>query len=177
MLMGIRILLRIKAMQICVHWSSYPPRLHFESPGLHCERPRPSMALFRASRAPEFWLQCGSESGSRFVLKGWIRIPFRILLPKIMRIWILNPSFRKIAKELIFKYHNKKLSKNFENHRYLFKKYRYLKFLGLGKRYCIHFARPALQCRITGRLLISISWFCYRLDWSSYRRLKGTNFA
>ncbi len=31
---------------ICDHWSIDPPGLHFESPGLHCKRPRPFMALF-----------------------------------------------------------------------------------------------------------------------------------
>jgi hypothetical protein len=30
------------------------PGLHFEPPGLHCERPRPSMALFCASKASQF---------------------------------------------------------------------------------------------------------------------------
>ncbi len=33
---------------------------------LHCERPRPSIALFWASTAPEFWFLCESWSGSCF---------------------------------------------------------------------------------------------------------------
>jgi hypothetical protein len=39
---------------ICDHWSTDPPWLHFETIRLHCERPRPAMDLFLASTAPEF---------------------------------------------------------------------------------------------------------------------------
>ncbi len=44
------------------------PLLHFEPACLHCERPLPSMAPVWASKAPKFWLQCGSVSGSSFSL-------------------------------------------------------------------------------------------------------------
>jgi hypothetical protein len=50
----IRILLLIKVMQICDHWSPDPPGLNFESPRLHCERPRPSAAPFWVANAPWF---------------------------------------------------------------------------------------------------------------------------
>jgi hypothetical protein len=36
----IRILLLIKVMGICDHWSIDTSGLHFEPPGLHCDRPR-----------------------------------------------------------------------------------------------------------------------------------------
>ncbi len=36
-------------------WFIGSPGLHFEPPGLHCERPRPSVALFWASEDSEFW--------------------------------------------------------------------------------------------------------------------------
>jgi hypothetical protein len=32
------------------------PGLHFEPLGLHCECPKPYTALFRATKASEFWL-------------------------------------------------------------------------------------------------------------------------
>jgi hypothetical protein len=54
----IRILLLIKVMGILHYWPKDPAGLHFESPGLHFERPRPSTALFWASKA----------SGSIFLL-------------------------------------------------------------------------------------------------------------
>jgi hypothetical protein len=44
----VRILLLIKLMEICDHWSVDPPRLYFEPPGLHCERLRLSKVLFWA---------------------------------------------------------------------------------------------------------------------------------
>ncbi len=73
----IRILLLVKVMRICHPWSADHPRLH-------CERLWPSMAPFRASTAPEFWLWCRSGSGSSF--STLMRI--RIRLSKITRIRI-----------------------------------------------------------------------------------------
>ncbi len=46
-----------------------PSRLHFEPPGLHYERPRPSKASFWASTAPEFLL-C-SDPDPTFHLSPW----------------------------------------------------------------------------------------------------------
>jgi hypothetical protein len=43
----IRVQLLLKVMGICDQWSEDPPRLHFEPPGLHCESPRSSTALFK----------------------------------------------------------------------------------------------------------------------------------
>jgi hypothetical protein len=42
-----------QVMRICDHWSTDPPQLHFEPLRLHCERSRPSMVQFSASKAPE----------------------------------------------------------------------------------------------------------------------------
>ncbi len=39
-----RILLLVKVMQICDHWYTDPPGLHFEPPRLHCERQQLSIA-------------------------------------------------------------------------------------------------------------------------------------
>jgi hypothetical protein len=41
----IRIMLLIKVIVISDHWFIDPPRLYFEPPGVHCERPGPSTAL------------------------------------------------------------------------------------------------------------------------------------
>ncbi len=83
----IRILFLIKVMRIC-DLSSTDPLASILS--LHvsiCERPRPTMAAFWASTAPEFclwlgsgfWLWCGSESGSGFSKwRGSKRIRIRI---------------------------------------------------------------------------------------------------
>ncbi len=51
----IRTLLLIKVMRICDHWITDPPSLHFESPHLHCERPRPSTVPFCAFKATEYF--------------------------------------------------------------------------------------------------------------------------
>jgi hypothetical protein len=40
--------------------------LHFESPHLHCERPRPSMAPFCASKALEFDFDADMGADSAF---------------------------------------------------------------------------------------------------------------
>ncbi len=40
-----------KVMGISDHWSKDPPGLHFEPPGLNCERPRFSTSLFLASKS------------------------------------------------------------------------------------------------------------------------------
>ncbi len=63
-------------MRICDHWSTDPLGLHFEPPRLRLEPPwllfeclRPSTAPFRASKAPEFCLYCGSGSRPSFSLK------------------------------------------------------------------------------------------------------------
>jgi hypothetical protein len=45
-LMRIRILLLIKVMGICDHWSVDPTGLNFDPPGLHCELAWPSTALY-----------------------------------------------------------------------------------------------------------------------------------
>jgi hypothetical protein len=42
----IRILLLIKVMGICEHWSTDPPGLNFDPPGVHCERQQPYTAIF-----------------------------------------------------------------------------------------------------------------------------------
>jgi hypothetical protein len=42
----IRIVLLIKVMQICDHWSSEPSVLHHKHPRLYCESQRPSTAPF-----------------------------------------------------------------------------------------------------------------------------------
>jgi hypothetical protein len=52
-LMGIRILLFVTVMGICDQRLKDPPGLHFEPPGLHCERLWPSTALFLTSEASE----------------------------------------------------------------------------------------------------------------------------
>jgi hypothetical protein len=49
--MLIRILILIKVTRICDHWSTDPPRLHFEHLRLHGERPQPSLTPFCASTA------------------------------------------------------------------------------------------------------------------------------
>jgi hypothetical protein len=48
--MRIRILLVIKVMRICTHWSAEPPRLDLEPSHLDYERPRPSKAPFEPSQ-------------------------------------------------------------------------------------------------------------------------------
>ncbi len=55
----IQILILIKVMQICDHLDYRISKALFEPPGLHCVRPRSSRAPFSASKASEFWLQCG----------------------------------------------------------------------------------------------------------------------
>ncbi len=73
-LMQIRILI-----QICNHWSTDPPRLHFELISLHYKRPRPYIAPFWASTTPEFliWWR------TRISLLTLIRIRIRIRFPKL----------------------------------------------------------------------------------------------
>jgi hypothetical protein len=50
---------------IKVIWSRIPPRLQFESPRLHCERPRSFMALYLApqSTAPDFDFEADPDLG------------------------------------------------------------------------------------------------------------------
>ncbi len=73
----IRILLLIKVMLSCEHWSADPPGLHFVPPRLHSERPRPSNAPFLASELLNFDL----HADPHFTLKR-----IRISVPKIIRI-------------------------------------------------------------------------------------------
>jgi hypothetical protein len=49
-----RILLLIKVMEICDHWSVNPTGLHFDPPVLHCERLRPHGSILILSEASEF---------------------------------------------------------------------------------------------------------------------------
>jgi hypothetical protein len=53
-LMLIRIQLLFKVMESCDDWSIDHQGLHFELVDLDCERPEPSTALFRATKAFEF---------------------------------------------------------------------------------------------------------------------------
>ncbi len=52
-LMRIRILFLNRVLWICNHWYAGPTGLHFEPQRLHCKLPRPSMALFWASKVTE----------------------------------------------------------------------------------------------------------------------------
>jgi hypothetical protein len=52
--MRIWILFLIKVMQICDHWPTDPPGLHFEPPSLHFERPRPYKILFEPRKILNF---------------------------------------------------------------------------------------------------------------------------
>ncbi len=77
--------------------------LHFEPPRPNCRRPRPlsphpppCTAPFWTSKAPDFWLQCGS--GSSFHSKA----DPELLLPKIMRIRIRNLNWDYVC--VIVKY-------------------------------------------------------------------------
>jgi hypothetical protein len=82
-LMGIwiRILLLIKVMRICDHWSKDPPRLHFEPPRLRCERPLPSIALPEPLEILNFSFNADLYPDPEFNL---MRI--RIQIPKLLRI-------------------------------------------------------------------------------------------
>ncbi len=77
----IRILLLIKVIWICDQLPIGPPGVHFEPPHLYCEFPWPSTAPVWASIAHEFWLQCGSVSGS----SNSTPMLSRIQLPTIMQ--------------------------------------------------------------------------------------------
>jgi len=48
------ILLLIKVIRICDHWSTDSQGFHFEPPRLHCKCSRPSTTPFLISKAPEF---------------------------------------------------------------------------------------------------------------------------
>ncbi len=60
--MRIRILLIIWVMRICDHWFQDPPRLQFEPPVIHWDRPRPSSAFL----TPGSWIQIRDDAGSYF---------------------------------------------------------------------------------------------------------------
>ncbi len=65
----IRILLLIKVMQICDHWSTDFPQFHFERPRLHLWASTTLHSfIFWAATAPKFWVLCGCGSGSGFLL-------------------------------------------------------------------------------------------------------------
>jgi hypothetical protein len=52
--MRIRIQLPFKVMEICDNWSTDPPELHFEPPGLHCELLKFFIFDFNADPDPAF---------------------------------------------------------------------------------------------------------------------------
>jgi hypothetical protein len=73
-----RILLLIKGMKICDHWSTDPPGFPFEPPLLQCERPRLDFDPLRHLNLDLYaYLDPAFHS---------LRIRVRIQLPKIKRI-------------------------------------------------------------------------------------------
>jgi hypothetical protein len=67
-LMRIRIQLLFNVIGSCNHWFIAPPGLHFELQGLHCECPRPTTAIFSASKALNFGLNADLDPGSIYSL-------------------------------------------------------------------------------------------------------------
>ncbi len=57
---------RLNAEPDPYHLANFCSRLHFESPHLYCERPRPSMAPFCASKALEFDFDADLDADSAF---------------------------------------------------------------------------------------------------------------
>jgi hypothetical protein len=86
--MQIQILLLIKVMRICDHWSTDPPALPFEPLRIHCQLSIHGFIL--------------SLSSSKILTLMWIRILLftlmwiRIQLPKITRIRIRNSELKNI---------------------------------------------------------------------------------
>jgi hypothetical protein len=62
----IRILLVIKVMRICDHWSTDPPRLHFESPRPHCSVCGPPLLRFEPLKLLNFDFNADLDSDPAF---------------------------------------------------------------------------------------------------------------
>jgi hypothetical protein len=72
-------------MRICENWSTDPPRLDFECPSTHCERPRPITAPFEPLKLLNPELNPASEnnanpcgSGSALLLSSIMKLVLRI---------------------------------------------------------------------------------------------------
>ncbi len=76
-------------IQICNHWSTDHPGLHFERPSLHCERPQ---LHFEPLQLVNFDLN--ADPDSTFLSTNVKPDPYQ--LPKLMRTQIRNPDRRYI---------------------------------------------------------------------------------
>ncbi len=111
--MRIRILLLIKVMAICNHWSTDPPRLHFEPPGLHLWASTVLHGLRASKELLNFDFNADPDPVFHFNAD-----PDPLLLTKVMGIcdhWSAGPSGHHFEPPGLLSVHGSRASKELLN--------------------------------------------------------------